>query len=117
KKLEITYGHLSNIENNKRKPSRDFIVDFAAATGADPVQLMVDAGYWAPSGIQSNILTRSNAANRSAYIDAMRKRQHVKLEDIIKNNNNVYIKNTRISEEDKNKLLKLIDIIFDERKE
>lgn len=44
-KVGVDFSYISQIEHEKRQPSRDVIVRLSQALGADPDEFLVTAGY------------------------------------------------------------------------
>lgn len=120
-KTDLTDTYLSFIERNKRNPSKKVLLKLSKVLDIEFAELIS-----ASMGLkQQNEQEKINKA-LDDYIDSfgLEKSEelelyseltsrHKKLETFLKHEN-IYYKNIRLSEKDKKKILKMLDILFEE---
>ena len=119
KMVSLTQGHLSNIENNHRKASKEDLIKLSKVLDIDLSKLILNKGYWndIDNRSKSDITSDFDEFNYDIYINIERSKRHQKLEEIFDDNNNLYINDSLLSEEEKYKAIEILQLVFNNKKE
>lgn len=115
-KTELTDTYLSFIENNKRNPSKKVLMKLSKVLDINLSTLLAASLKFKEQKEQAKIkkaLEEFNAFNENVELHRTLANTHFKLENFLKQNENIYFKNIRLSENDKKRILKMLDILFE----
>lgn len=115
-KTELTDTYLSFIENNKRNPSKKVLMKLSKVLDINLSTLLAASLKFKEQKEQAKIkkaLEEFNAFNENLELHRTLANTHLKLENFLKQNENIYFKNIRLSENDKKRILKMLDILFE----
>lgn len=115
-KTELTDTYLSFIENNKRNPSKKVLMKLSKVLDINLSTLLAASLKFKEQKEQAKIkkaLEEFNAFNENVELHRTLANTHLKLENFLKQNENIYFKNIRLSENDKKRILKMLDILFE----
>jgi len=116
--LNVSFSHLSNIENGTRIPSYNLLFDICINLKLDPVLTFRNIGFFNNPSKQSlqeiNRLFHKHNIDWSYdnFIYEVIDINYKRLEDFIINNNNIYVNDSLLSDEEKDILLKIIKLTF-----
>ena len=116
-KVSLTQGHLSNIENSHRKASNEDLIKLSKVLDIDLSTIPLYKGYWKDKhlGETSKLMGDTEALHYDIYINFERSNRHKKLEDFFSKNENVYLSESLLTEEEKLKAIKILQLVFDKR--
>lgn len=115
-KTRLTDTYLSFIENNKRNPSKKVLFTLSNVLGIDLNDLLTASLTFKEGKEQEKIkkiLEEFSEFNEKVDLHLTLSRTHLKIENFLKHNQNVYYKNVRLSDNDKIKILKMLDLLFE----
>jgi len=113
----LTDTYLSFIERDKRKPSKKVLLNLSKALDLDFTELLAASMEFKDQNKREKVkkeLDYFNELNEKIELHQQLAQTHLKLENFLKRNKNVYYKNNWLSDKNKEKILKLLDIIFEE---
>lgn len=116
-KLSLTPGYLSNIENNKRTPSKLTLGQISRVLNLDMGELFFLAGYWDLEQKKQNesLLFGFGEFEYQAYISEVAKNNHIKINELFKEDKKFYINNSLIPKKEMAKLIQIIEVLYDRK--
>src|SRR5690625_838521 len=116
-KLSLTPGYLSNIENNKRTPSKEVLSKISFELNLDMGELFFIAGYWNLSQKKTDEFTffDFDKLDSENFISKLGKRKHLKIEELLKEDRNFYINNSLIPKKEIDRLIEVIEVLYDRK--
>lgn len=113
----LTDAYLSLIERNKRKPSKKVLLKLSKILDIDIAKLIAASMKLEEQNKQDKVkkdLDEFYELNEEVELYQELAKTHLKLEHFLKRNKYVYYKDIRLSEKNKDKILNMLDILFEE---